>query len=93
MITPYNILRHELIGLRVKVVDATHPGYRCGGEIIGETRNTLKVESKGGVKTLPKDCITLELELPDKGMVRINGNLLVSRPEERIKRKYRIRFV
>lgn len=91
--TPYNILRHELVGLRVNVVDATSVGYRCSGEIIGETRNTLKIKNKGGVKILPKDCITLELKLPGKGVVRIEGNLLVSRPEDRIKKKYRIRFV
>lgn len=93
MITPYNILRHELIGLRVRVVSTTHPGYRCSGEIIEETRNTLKIKSKSGMKTLPKNCITLELKLPNKEVVRIDGNLLVSRPEERIKKKYRIRFV
>ena len=93
MITPYNILRHELIGLRAEVVDATHTGYRYCGEIIKETRNTLAIRGKQGVKILPKNCITLAIRLPGNGVVRVDGNLLVSRPEERIKKKYRIKFV
>lgn len=93
MITPYNILRHELISLNIRVVDATHPGYKLNGKIIGETRNTLKIKSKGDVKILPKNCVTLELKLPDGEVVRLDGNLLVSRPGDRIKKKYRIKFV
>ncbi len=93
MITPYNILRHELTGLSVRVVNATHKGYKCEGKIVAETRNTIDVEQKGSVKTLPKDCIVLELDLPDKYVVRVDGKLLVSRPEDRIRKKYRIKFV
>lgn len=93
MITPYNILRHELIGLRARVVNSTHKGYECGGRIVGETRNTIEIEQKGKVKTLPKDCIVLELDLPDGCVVRVDGKLLIARPEDRIKKKYRIKFV
>jgi len=93
MITPYNVLRHELTSLNARVVDATHEGYKCSGRIVGETRNTIKIEQKGKVKTLPKDCIVLDLTLPDKCIVRIDGKLLVSRPEDRIKKRYRIKFV
>ncbi len=94
MITPYNVLRHELIGLMARVVDATHEGYICQGKIVGETRNTLKFQSNfKKIKTLPKNCITLELNLPNNCVVRVDGNLLVARPEDRIKKKYRIKFV
>ncbi|HEX55229.1 MAG: ribonuclease P protein subunit [Candidatus Altiarchaeales archaeon] len=93
MITPYNILRHELIGLEARVVDATHPGYKCRGKIVNETRNTIDIETKSGRKRLPKDCIVLELKLPLDSIVRIDGKLLVGRPENRIKKKYRIKFV
>jgi ribonuclease P protein subunit POP4 len=93
MITPYNILRHELIGLSARIVSASHEGYKCAGEIVDETKDTIKIKTDAGVKTLPKDCITLEVALPQGEVVRIDGKLLVSRPEERIKKKYRIKFV
>ncbi|MFZ2455305.1 MAG: ribonuclease P protein component 1 [Candidatus Altiarchaeia archaeon] len=93
MITPYNILRHELTGLPARIVSASHEGYKCEGELVDETKDTIKIKTDAGVKTLPKDCITLEVSLPQGEVVRIDGKLLVSRPEERIKKKYRIKFV
>ncbi|HIE34137.1 MAG TPA: ribonuclease P protein component 1 [Candidatus Altiarchaeales archaeon] len=92
MITPYNILRHELVGLNIKIVDATHEGYKCKGKIVNETRNTINIETSEGIKRLPKDCITLEVKLPKNAIVRIDGKLLIARPENRIKKKYRIKF-
>jgi ribonuclease P protein subunit POP4 len=92
MITPYNIMRHELTGLNARVVEATHNGYGCEGVIVAETRNTIDIEHEGKIKRLPKDCIVLELDLPGKCVVRIDGKLLVARPEDRIKKKYRIKF-
>lgn len=93
MITPYNILRHELIGLPVRIVSASHEGYKCTGLVVDETKDTIKIKTDAGIKTLPKDCITLETLLPQGDVVQIDGKLLVSRPEERIKKKYRIKFV
>lgn len=92
MITPYNILRHELCGLRARVVESTHPGYKAEGVVIGETRNTLTIKTVEKKVTVPKDCITLELTLPDDAVVQIEGRLLVCRPEDRIKKKHRIKF-
>ena len=93
MITPYNILRHELIGLPVRIVSASHEGYKCAGVVVDETKDTIKIKTDAGIKTLPKDCIILEVSLPQEEVVQIDGKLLVSRPEERIKKKYRIKFV
>ena len=93
MITPHNVLRHELIGLKIKIVDATHPGYKISGDVVDETRETLSIRQGKDVKILPKDCITLELNLPDGSVVRIDGKLLVSRSEDRIKKKHRIKFI
>lgn len=93
MITPYNILRHELIGLEAKIVDSTHPGYMCSGTITRETRNTLEIQGQDKkARTLPKDCITLELKLPAGEIVKLDGKLIVARPEDRVKKKYRIKF-
>ena len=93
MITPYNILRHELTGLKAAVVDATHPGYKCSGIIIAETKNTLKIKNGESLKTIPKDCIKIDVRLPGGEQVRIDGRMITSRSEDRIKKKYRIKFV
>ncbi len=94
MITPYNILGHELIGLATKISGKTHSGYDCQGRIVGESKNVLEVEiSSGKIKKLPKNSILLELKLPQEAKVKVDGNLLIARPEDRIKKKYRIKFV
>ena len=92
MITPYNVLRHELIGLEAKIVDASHPGYVVSGTISDETRSTIAIKGSKGEKKVPKDSVVLELNLPDKSVVRVDGKLLVARPQERLKKKYRIKF-
>jgi len=44
-LTPETLPRHELVGLHVRVVDATHPGYvGIGGRVVRETAATLFVE-------------------------------------------------
>lgn len=91
MRTIYNILRHELIGLETKIVKATDKNYMISGRIIDETKNTISIESDRKIKKLPKNCITLQLKLDDC-IVNIDGKLLVGRPEERIKKKYKIYF-
>ncbi len=93
MINPYNILRHELTGLQATVVYATHEGYKCSGQIVGETRNTIKIRHQDKVKILPKDAIVFELDLPMDCKVRVEGKLLLARPVDRIKKKYRIKFM
>ncbi len=91
-ITPLNILRHELIGLRVKVVESKHGGYRCDGGVVDETLNLLTLKTRDGEKKIPKKDSVFEFTLPSKARVRVEGGLLLSRPEERTKRKHRIRF-
>jgi len=80
------ILKAELIGKHVKVVDAENKGLiGIEGTIVDETRNTLKVETNNGEKTLVKDQVTITME--HKGNTfEVNGKLLVNRPEERIKK-------
>jgi len=93
MITPYNLLRHELVELEAKVINSNHTDYvGISGKIVDETKNTLIIQDSNIERTIPKNCITLEVKLPDDVIVRINGNLLSGRPEDRIKKKFRIRF-
>lgn len=88
-ISPYNILRHELIGLYVKVKksrNASQEGLK--GKVVDETYNMLVVEGKDGKerRVAKKDCVFV-FTLPDGRKVEVDGKLLVGRPEDRIKKK------
>lgn len=73
--------------------DSSHQGHiGLRGKVVDETRNTIKISDGGVVKTLPKDSVTLELQLPGDCLVRLGGSLLVGRPEDRVKKKFRINF-
>ena len=88
-IKPYNLVRHELIGLEVKVKKSTDPTLsNVTGLVIDETYNTLKIETKDGKKKIiPKrNCIFI-FSLPNRTKVEVDGKLIVGRPEDRIKKK------
>ncbi len=77
-----NIKKDNLIGLKIKVIDAVNKSQvSIEGKIIDETRNTIKVQTKSGIKQIMKNNITLMIN--DQ---KINGVDLVGRPEERIKK-------
>jgi len=85
-ITPQNILRHELIGLNVKVSQATNPAIKgIRGAIVDETKNTLKIQSRRGTLMIPKDIATFRFNLPDGVQVDVDGRRLTGRPEGRLK--------
>ena len=92
-ITPQNIVRHELIGLKVKITtssDKTQKGLQ--GTVIDETYNMLKIGTREG-KEVKEKAVTKQnnvfiFTLPNKVKVQVDGKLLVSRPEDRIKKKF-----
>jgi ribonuclease P protein subunit POP4 len=85
MISPQNVLRHELIGLDVLVSGAANPLHRelCG-RIIDETKNLLIIETSHGVKRIPKMHSRFQLHLPGSELVEIDGSVMVLAPEKRI---------
>jgi len=88
-ITPKNIVQHELIGLRAKVVAAPNPANAgLEGKIIDETYHTLLIETRRGKKRVFKKSLVIQVSLPDKQKVEIDGDLLVSRPWDRIKKRF-----
>ncbi len=91
MITPENLVRHELIGLKIEVKEARNPksvGIR--GRVIDETRNTLKIEKDNGKEaTLAKGECTFVFILPGGRRVSVRGEVMISRPEDRIKKKFK----
>jgi ribonuclease P protein subunit POP4 len=83
VITARNILQHELIGLEAEVTESPNRSLvGTKGKVMMETKNTLTI----GTRTVPKKGATLLLTLEGVG-VKVNGSSLLSRPEERIKKK------
>ncbi|RAP50761.1 MAG: ribonuclease P [Methanosphaera sp. rholeuAM74] len=90
MITPQNVFRHELIGLPVEIIDSNHEGFiGIKGLVIDETRNTIKVDTGSIEKIIPKSEVTFMFTLPQGEKVSIKGKVIVARPEDRIKKKFR----
>jgi ribonuclease P protein subunit POP4 len=87
-ITPQNILRHELIGLNVKIAVAKDPNMRgIRGKIVNESRNMLTIVDGGRKRLVPKDVATFRFKLKDGTLVDVDGARLVARPENRLKTK------
>ena len=87
-ISPENIARHELIGLRVTIAESTDPGQSgLSGCIVDETRNTFLLETKQGIKRIPKMNTSLIFDLPDGQRLKIMGSILISQPENRINKR------
>ena len=89
-IKPENILRHELVGLKTIVARSSNTllvGTR--GQIVDETRNTVKLNTREGVKMIPKGVVVFRFDLPDGSIVEVEGAKLVGRPENRMKARGR----
>jgi len=87
-ITPKNLVRHELIGLQVRVVASSNFSAIGGnGRVVDESRDMLTVETEFGEKHYVKDQCFFAFTLPSGEVVRVDGKVLVGRPEDRIKKK------
>lgn len=90
MRTPENLVRHELIGLDVEVIESKNKkNIGIKGKVIDETKNMLVIERNDGKEVkLIKDQNIFCFILGDT-KVKIDGKLLVGRPEERIRKKFK----
>ncbi len=84
MISPQNVIRHELIGLDVLVSGATNPHHRgiCGC-IIDETKNLVVIMTSQGAKRIPKMHTRFQLHIGSR-IVEIDGSVMALAPEKRI---------
>jgi ribonuclease P protein subunit POP4 len=89
MITPENLVRHELIGLKAKVIGSTNKSaLGLEGKVVDETRNTLVIEIDKKTKKLVKDQCVFSFNIPETNeWIKIDGKILLSRPEDRVKKK------
>ncbi|RLF91617.1 ribonuclease P protein subunit [Thermococci archaeon] len=80
------VLRSGIIGKEVEVLASPDPsliGVR--GEVIDETRKTLKILRGSKAVVLAKENVVLLID-----GLRVDGKLLLGRPEERLKKRYKI---
>jgi len=84
------ILQSELIGLNAKVTKSSNRNsIGISGKIIDETRNTLVIRQDDDNKTIQKETTTFQFTLPSGTVVEVEGNTLIGRPEDRVKKKTR----
>jgi len=80
-------LKGELIGQDIKITKAKNKSLiNIEGKIIDETKNTILLSTKKGDKKIIKDQIEFDLFTENKVM-KIDGKSIVSRPEDRIKKR------
>jgi ribonuclease P protein subunit POP4 len=85
MISPQNIVRHELIGLDVLVSGAANPLHvGMSGSIIDETKHMIAIRTVHGTKRIQKMHSRFRVHLPDGSFVEIDGSALKLAPEKRI---------
>jgi ribonuclease P protein subunit POP4 len=85
VIAPRNVLRHEWIGRHVRVVRATNPSLvGVEGLCVDETKQTFRIATGTGVKSVPKSVAVFRLSLPDGTLVEVDGPVLVGAPERRL---------
>nr|WP_321497517.1 ribonuclease P protein component 1 [uncultured Methanolobus sp.] len=93
-ITPSNLVFHELIGLQVVITECTNPTLEAiRGKVVDETKNMLIIQTKDRTeKKVQKNGTTFVFQIPThlsdmhaERYVMVNGNLLLSQPENRTK--------
>jgi ribonuclease P protein subunit POP4 len=87
LITVDNLIRHELLGLEIRVNGSTNKNQnKLSGIIVNETKNTFVIYRNRKEKILSKNESNLIFNL-DGNLVEINGKTLIGRPEDRVKKK------
>ena len=88
MITAKNLIRHELIGLTAEVVESNNQS-QIGiiGMVVNETKNLLVIETKKHMKKIQKKGSSFIFKIPSGKRVKVDGNIIAVRPEDRIKLK------
>ncbi len=81
------MIGEEFIGRRVRILECTDPSKRgMEGRVVDETMKTFVVETEGGEKRVAKGECVFSFLMGDR-WVKVDGRLLVARPEDRIKKE------
>jgi ribonuclease P protein subunit POP4 len=88
-----NLIRHELIGLQIRVIHSSNPTYTgIKGKVIDETKNMLMISDGVKKKWIQKDVAVYCFTLPDKSTVEVEGEEILGRPVKRLKKSSK-RFI
>ncbi|RNJ76426.1 MAG: ribonuclease P protein subunit [Nitrosopumilus sp. H8] len=88
MITPENILSHELVGLDAQIVSSVNRDLvGLNGTITDETKSMLKLYTTRGPKSAPKEGSRWRL-VTEGGDALVDGSLISKRPYDRIGAKW-----
>jgi len=88
-VTP-DIIRYEFIGTEAKVAKSKNPScVGISGKVTDETRNTFVILHEGERKRIIKNSAVFHFKFSDGTVVEIDGKLLMSRPENRLKKRIR----
>ena len=89
MIKADTLLRHELIGLDVQILESTSADLKnVSGNIINETKNTFLIRTSRGTKMITKKSATKMKFMLNSGDCFIRGSALSGRPEDRVSRSH-----
>jgi ribonuclease P protein subunit POP4 len=87
------IVQDEFIGLKAKVVKSSNTCHvGISGKVIDETRNTLVIRHKNEDKIIAKETAVFQFTLHDGTVVEVEGNVIVGRPEDRMKKRLKRRW-
>ena len=87
---PKDVLKYELIGIDAEIVDAKNKSLiGIKGKIIDETKNTITIETQDTTKKILKEQVTIKMKIQNKIAI-VNGEKLVARAEDRIKKRNKI---
>jgi len=83
------IASNPLVGCEVEITNSTDPGLiGLHGRIVDETLKTLVLETAQGEKKISKSVVELLVHYED-GDVSVNGDELLQRPEDRLKKLWK----
>ena len=84
MITQENIALHELIGLDAEILDSSNKQIvGLSGRIVDETKSMFTLDTKSGLKMIPKHNSKWQFNLDDTQAV-LDGIVINRRPHDRL---------
>ncbi len=84
MITQENIALHELIGLDTEILDSSNKQIvGLSGRIVDETKSMFTLDTKNGLKMIPKHNSKWQFKL-DATPAVLDGAILNRRPYDRL---------
>jgi len=90
IITPANILKHEVIGLHVEIFNSSDPKHvGVNGEVVDETKKMLCIHDGRRPRMFSKEISQFQFLLPDGKTVLVDGKNMVGKPENRLKMRMR----